>query len=129
MVEQVAENLAFIPQWLADIVGNVALDVALDVLIDTTTPSTGPWFYEELHGLADGASLDYKMLARVHLIGELTQGSCSMIGAWGEATVGSKTLQLRALDWDTDGVWGGGWRSCGCREGSEGPAGRVVCAT
>ena len=103
MVEQVEEGLAFLPTWLTEIIGNVALDVALDVLIDLTTPSTGPYIYEELHGLADGAGLDYKMLARVHLIGELTQGDCSLIGAWGAATAGSKTLQLRALDWDTSG--------------------------
>ncbi len=26
-----------------------------------------------------------------------------MYGLWGNATLGGKTLQLRALDWDTDG--------------------------
>ena len=103
MVDQVAEGLAFLPAWLADIVGDVTLEVALDVLIDITTPSTGAYIYEELHGLAAGAGLDYKKLARTHLIGELTQGDCSLIGAWGGATAGGKTLQLRALDWDTDG--------------------------
>ena len=103
MVEQVEQGLAFLPSWLTAIIGEVALDVALDVLIDLTTPSTGPYIYEELHGLADGAGLDYATLARVHLIGELTQGDCSLIGAWGAATAGGKTLQLRALDWDTDG--------------------------
>jgi hypothetical protein len=103
MVEQVEQGLAFLPTWLTAIIGEVALDVALDVLIDLTTPSTGPYIYEELRGLAAGAGLDYQTLARVHLIGELTQGDCSLIGAWGGATAGGKTLQLRALDWDTDG--------------------------
>ena len=37
------------------------------------------------------------------MIGELTKGSCSMYGAWGNATQDNKNLQLRALDWDTDG--------------------------
>jgi len=103
MVQQVEEGLSFLPTWLSELIGNAALDVALDVLIDLTTPSTGAYIYEELHGLADGAGLDYAMLARVHLIGELTQGDCSLIGAWGGATAGGKTLQLRALDWDTEG--------------------------
>jgi hypothetical protein len=103
MVEQVEQGLAFLPTWLTEIIGNVGLDIALDVLIDLTTPSTGPYIYEELRGLAAGAGIDYQMLARVHLIGELTQGDCSLIGAWGSATAGGKTLQLRALDWDTDG--------------------------
>ena len=30
-------------------------------------------------------------------------GRCSLYGLWGKATFGGKTLQLRALDWDTDG--------------------------
>jgi isopenicillin-N N-acyltransferase-like protein len=103
MVSQVDSGLAFLPAWLAELVGDVALEVALDVLIDLTRPSTGPYIYEELHGLAAGAGVDYQKLARVHLIGELTQGDCSLIGAWGGATAGGKTLQLRALDWDTNG--------------------------
>lgn len=28
---------------------------------------------------------------------------CSLYGLWGKATLGGKTLQMRALDWDTDG--------------------------
>jgi isopenicillin-N N-acyltransferase-like protein len=101
MVEQVAENLSSLPTWLADLIGDVGLELALDVLIDLTKPSTGAYFYEELAGLAAGAGIDAKLLERIHLIGELTQGDCSMIGAWGNATAGGKTLQLRALDWDT----------------------------
>lgn len=36
------------------------------------------------------------------MIGELTKGSCSLYGAWGQATAseGSPLMQLRALDWD-----------------------------
>ena len=30
-------------------------------------------------------------------------GRCSLYGLWGNATLGGKTLQLRALDWDVDG--------------------------
>lgn len=45
-------------------------------------------------------------IRRVHMIGELTKGSCSMYGAWGNATasIGGKLLQLRALDWDVEGA-------------------------
>ena len=64
---------------------------------------TGSYFYEEMRGMADGSGSDYKLIRRVHLIGELTKGSCSMYGAWNEATEGGKTLQMRALDWDTGG--------------------------
>jgi len=40
------------------------------------------------------------------MIAGLTQGDCSMFGAWGQAldpTSKTKTLQLRALDWDMKG--------------------------
>jgi isopenicillin-N N-acyltransferase like protein len=39
------------------------------------------------------------------MIGELTKGSCSMFGAWGNATLGGNLIQLRALDWDFDGPY------------------------
>jgi hypothetical protein len=29
-------------------------------------------------------------------------GHCSVYSAWGNATIGGKTLKLRALDWDTE---------------------------
>ena len=40
---------------------------------------------------------------RMSMMGELTKMGCSMIGAWGPASAGGGLLQLRALDWDTDG--------------------------
>lgn len=43
--------------------------------------------------------MDFKYFRRVHMIGELTKGACSMFGAWGKATSNGQTVQLRALDW------------------------------
>lgn len=100
--EQVTSNLTFLPAWLADIIANYGLEVALDVIADLTAPSTPAHFLQELQGLADATGVDYKRLLRISLIGELTQGDCSMVGAWGPATAGGKTLAARALDWDTD---------------------------
>lgn len=97
MVDQVAENLAFLPTWLADLIGDVGLEAALDVLLDLTKPFTGPYIWEEMQGMADASGADLATLKRIHLIGELTQGDCSMYGASGPATLGGKTLQLRAL--------------------------------
>lgn len=102
MESQVTEYLTFLPAWLADLIANFGLDVALDTLAALDAPSTPAHFLEELHGLADGAGVDYQMLLRIHLIGELTQGDCSMYGAWGNATTNAKTFAMRALDWDTD---------------------------
>lgn len=79
--------------------------MALDLTMDATRPYTGAYFYEEMRGLADAASINLKTIERIHMIGELTKGACSMFGAWGDAVAHTDTrlLQLRALDWDVDG--------------------------
>jgi len=97
----------YFPPWLDELVAAFGLAVALDLTSIATEPFTGSWFYEELHGIADAAGVDYTTLLRVHMIAGFTQGTCSMFGAWGQA-IGKfgndgKLLQLRALDWDMDG--------------------------
>jgi len=48
--------------------------------------------------------LIFQTLVRVHMIAGLTQGACSMFGAWGSALKDPNSLlQLRALDWDMNG--------------------------
>jgi len=70
---------------------------------------TGSYFYQELQGIADGSgmtSYQLRQLTWVHMLPGLTEGKCSMIGAWGDAldpTSSCKLLQLRALDWDMNG--------------------------
>lgn len=90
--------------WFIKDVADKGLDVALDAEIDVTRPFTGEYFFQEAKGLADATGLDYKMILRIHMIGELTKGDCSMVGAWGSAVKQpGSLLQLRALDWNTDG--------------------------
>lgn len=91
--------------WFVDLISEVGLDAALDLTTDATEAYTGKWFTDEMHGLADATGLDYKKIRRIHMLGELTQGDCSMYGAWGDATRSSNStlFQLRALDWDVDG--------------------------
>ena len=52
-----------------------------------------------MRGISEGSGVDFKFLKRIHMIGELTKGTCSMFGAWGKATPDQKVIQLRALDW------------------------------
>ena len=102
--EEVDQNLPnYFPKWFADLIADLGLDLALDFTIDATAYFTGEWFYEEMHGLADGAGLDYDTLLKLHMIAGLTQGKCSMLGAWGDATANGHLIQLRALDWNMDG--------------------------
>ena len=96
-------SVPWIPPKMAAWAAKVGLGVALDLTADVTKKYTGDYFFEEMRGLADGAGIDYQTVLRVHMIGEMTKGSCSMYGAWGDATKEGKTLQMRALDWDTSG--------------------------
>jgi hypothetical protein len=57
-----------------------------------------------MRGIADASGVEYHKVLGIHMIGEVTKGSCSMFGAWGTATASTGALlQLRALDWDVDG--------------------------
>eukprot|EP01112_Ceratiomyxa_fruticulosa_P015062 TRINITY_DN4384_c0_g2_i2.p1 TRINITY_DN4384_c0_g2~~TRINITY_DN4384_c0_g2_i2.p1 ORF type:complete len:435 (-),score=78.13 TRINITY_DN4384_c0_g2_i2:66-1370(-) len=106
LVSQVSEIMSKVPEWIAKIIANAGLDAALDLTYELTKDYTGAYFYEEMQGIADASGVDFKLLRRVHMIGELTKGSCSMYGAWGSATASTgHTFQLRALDWDTTGPY------------------------
>jgi len=101
--QAINSSVPWIPPKMAEWVAKVGLSVALDLTADATKQYTGDYFFEEMHGMADATGLDYKMIRRVHMIGELTKGSCSMYGAWSNATEDGQSLQMRALDWDTTG--------------------------
>jgi len=88
-----------IPKFLQNGAANLAVGTVLDLNYEITLPYTNKKYYEEMQGIADGSGVDIKYLRRIHMIGELTKGSCSMFGAWGKATTNGQTVQLRALDW------------------------------
>lgn len=90
-----------IPPEMVDLIAEVGLELALDWQNSVVKPYTSPAIYDEIRGLADASGLSYEQIVRIHMIGELTRGQCSFYGAYGAATKGGKTLQLRALDWDT----------------------------
>jgi len=92
-----------LPAWLEDLIEELGLELALDTFVDLTRNYTTPFIYDEMRGMADAAGFDVKELERIHMIGELTRGDCSLVGAWGTATSGGHVLGARALDWDTDG--------------------------
>eukprot|EP01114_Cavostelium_apophysatum_P015485 TRINITY_DN4219_c0_g1_i1.p1 TRINITY_DN4219_c0_g1~~TRINITY_DN4219_c0_g1_i1.p1 ORF type:complete len:447 (+),score=111.40 TRINITY_DN4219_c0_g1_i1:73-1413(+) len=102
-----------LPTWLppdvAKWIAETGLDVLLDFTEDATAEYTPSYWFEEMQGLADGvnnaSAVTKEIIYRLSLLGELTKGTCSMFGAWGEAVAnvpGVELLQLRALDWETD---------------------------
>jgi len=99
-----------LPQKVPAVIRNYleehGMGAALDKTEEWTKEFTPSYFYEELQGVCDGANLssdDCQTLIRIHMLPELTKGSCSFVGAWGKATVNENTMQVRALDWDVDG--------------------------
>ena len=90
-----------LPQSFIHDIINFGLDVALDNQNELSAPFIDPEIFAELRGIADGSGVDYKFLRRIHYIGEVTKGQCSLYGAWGEATMNGHTIMLRAFDWDT----------------------------
>jgi len=97
--QKAANNTVF--KWIAQ----VGVDVALDLSYERTKSFVQSYVEQEIQGIADALGKGVREVRRVMWIGELTRGSCSMFGAWGEATrsIGGSLLQLRALDWDTTG--------------------------
>lgn len=59
----------------------------------------------QVAGMANATGIDYNTLIHVSLFPELIRMGCTMFGAWGPATAqtSSGLVQLRALDWGTDG--------------------------
>ena len=88
-----------LPKFLKKDSSNFALGTVLDLNYQITLPYTNKKYYEEMRGISDGSGIDFKLFKRMHMIGELTKGACSMFGAWGKATSNGQTVQLRALDW------------------------------
>ena len=88
-------------------VERVSRQAALDLSYKRTAPYIKPYVMEEIKGMSDavGGKVTMRDIRDVMWLGELTRGSCSMFGAKDSATQSrdGKLLQLRALDWDTDG--------------------------
>lgn len=58
----------------------------MDATYYATYAFTTHKYYDEMKGMADATGIKESLIRRVHMIGELTKGHCSMFGAWGKAT-------------------------------------------
>jgi len=77
----------------------------LDVTRNATKDFTPPHHFEFMQGVADGTggNTTFEAFWRLAMLPEAIKASCSIAGAWGQATATGGLLQLRALDWGTDG--------------------------
>jgi hypothetical protein len=78
----------------------LGLGGALDLTYDITHPYTPPWFDEELLGVAAGSGVEFKKIRQINMLAEMIKAACTVLGAWGNSTIGSTLLHLQALDWD-----------------------------
>jgi len=107
MADQVENLLPNLPEFLRKAIENYGIEAALFLNYEITKGYTPSYILDELRGISDGSGIDYNLIAAIHMLPEITQAACSIIGAWGDAT-DNKThngplYQLRALDWATDG--------------------------
>ena len=77
----------------------------LDLTRNSTKAFTPAWHFEFMQGVSDGTKGNTTFLDfwRIAMVPEAIKAACSITGAWGGATATGGLLQLRALDWGTDG--------------------------
>jgi hypothetical protein len=91
----------FVPKFLSELIAEFGLETALGMTYELTKKYTTAEYYDELQAISDASGMDFTKLRDLQQLAGLTQGHCSMFGAWGEALADKDgTLQLRALDWD-----------------------------
>jgi hypothetical protein len=95
--------LNFLPNFLLDLIelwlrilvrelNNLTFFLERDFIPD--------YFIQEMHGLADGAGMDFTDVVRYNMIPEMLKAWCCLVSAWGNATLDSNVFVYRALDWD-----------------------------
>jgi len=98
--KMIADFIKPLPAAVAKLIADLGLKGALDATYFFTERYTPKRFIDELHGIADGAGINWQDIRRLNMLPELTQAHCTIIGAWGVATATKGLLQVRALDWD-----------------------------
>lgn len=106
MYSEIDEYIKFLPPSWRKAIEQWGVQAALNLTIDLVHPYVAPEFLQEMQGVADGSGVSMHLIFSAAVFPELIQASCSMFGAWGDATMssrGGELVQLRALDWDTNG--------------------------
>jgi hypothetical protein len=63
-----------IPAWFKEFVVDKGLAFALDVQNDLVRNYMDEEVYNEIRGMADASGFDYKVIVRLHMLGEITRG-------------------------------------------------------
>jgi isopenicillin-N N-acyltransferase-like protein len=63
-----------LPKWFEELIADKGLALALDVQNELVSKYMDEEVYNEMRGLSDAAQVDYKMVVRLHMLGEITRG-------------------------------------------------------
>lgn len=102
---QIDVYLQFLPVNEREQVDVWTADLAMNLTYAMTKDFIPQHYFDMSAGMANTSGIDAMMFMHIALFPELIRMSCSMFGAWGPATANttSRLVQLRALDWSTDG--------------------------
>ncbi|CAE7857396.1 dcd1A [Symbiodinium sp. KB8] len=109
---QITEHISSLPPMWQKLIAEEGVHLALNLTYDFTKEFIPQHYFDMAKGkdemrirMANSTGLSWYSIMSLSLFPELIKASCSMIGAWGPATAGTDSglVQLRALDWTTDG--------------------------
>ena len=63
------------PEFVEDVATN-GLEWALDKTVNITAEFTGDYFDQELRGMSDASGIEFVLMQRIHMLGELTKVGC-----------------------------------------------------
>jgi len=95
-----------LPADVRKIIEDNGFEAGLAFEVLKTKSFTPTYFLDEIRGLADAVNMSFDKVLRFQLFPELIKAQCTIVGSWGDATQQSmqgELLQLRALDFSTDG--------------------------
>jgi hypothetical protein len=68
-----------LPKWFEDLIADKGLAFALDFQNDLVKNYMDEEIYNEMRGISDASQMDYKVLVRLHMLGELTRGNIQTV--------------------------------------------------
>lgn len=104
-IQQINESIPHLSPQQQEWIYEHGIMGALNLTWYATRDHIPEHYNQRIQGIADASGLDWGLIMRIALLPELLKMSCSMAGAFGEATAeaGGGLVQLRALDWTTNG--------------------------
>ncbi|CAF1325629.1 unnamed protein product [Rotaria sp. Silwood1] len=91
-----------LPKWVKQLIADEGLAFALDMQNSLAQVYVDPEIYRELHGIADATKIDYDLLLRLHMFGELTRGYIGVLTGMSSTMMGIGSIGIRRPD-DTFG--------------------------